>query len=82
MLVSMSHTAARMKTIFLRNHVYIIQEDSRSLGAKTSATFDPAALQDLLARFGIIAFHEAMLGFTLAFVWLISSFWHIIVLSM
>jgi hypothetical protein len=33
-----------------------------------------------LAIFGAVAFHEAVFNFTLTFVWLISPFWHNIVL--
>lgn len=65
-----------MKSVSLRQHVYII-----ALGAETGATFDPAALQDFLPRLRAVALHETVFSFTLTFVWLISSFWHMMILS-
>jgi len=52
-----------------------------SLGGKAGATFDTAALEHLLTGLGIVALHKAMLDFALALMWLISSLWHIIILS-
>lgn len=51
------------------------------LGAKPSATFNAAAFEDFLARFGTVAFHKTMFNFALTLVGLVGSFWHIIILS-
>lgn len=44
--------------------------------AEAGATFDTATLEDSAAVFGGIALHEAVLGFALAFVGLVSAFGH------
>lgn len=46
------------------------------LCGKAGATFDATTLEDFASVFGIIALHKTMLGFALAFVWLICSFRH------
>ena len=74
--------------IFWITSVYIIHlkippkgySAQRLLGGEAGATLNTAALQDFLAIFGAVAFHEAVFNFTLTFVWLISPFWHNIVL--
>lgn len=67
--------------IFAKSYLYYTRK-MRILGTKAGATFDTATLKDFLSRFRIIAFHKSVLDFALAFVWLVGSFWHNIILSM
>ena len=52
-----------------------------TLRSEAGAAFDAATLEDLLTGLRIIALHEAVFDFALALMWLISSLWHIIILS-
>ena len=58
-------------------HVVIITHAAYAvLIAEAGAAFDTATLEDGAAVFGGIALHEAVLGFALAFVGLVSAFGH------
>ena len=50
------------------------------LGGEASTTFDAATLQNFLAVFGAVSFHETVLNLALALVWLVCTLWHINIL--
>ena len=50
------------------------------LGGEAGATLQTATLEHEATSVGTIALHEAMLDFALALVWLVSAFWHDIIL--
>ena len=50
------------------------------LSSEAGAALQAATLEHEAASVGTIALHEAMLDFALALVWLVSAFWHDIIL--